>query len=66
MLGYLGSDAATCQAFAPGSWLRTGDLGVLDAAGGLWLRGRLKVWPLPCTREQLHPDSVAGHCLFAV
>ena len=26
----------------PGAWLRTGDLGTVDAAGRLWLAGRLK------------------------
>lgn len=34
MLGYLGDAAATAQVFRKG-WLRTGDLGELDASGGL-------------------------------
>ena len=43
MMGYIGLESATHEAFAPGGWLRTGDLGALDSRGGLWLRGRLKV-----------------------
>ena len=46
MIGYMRAEAASREAFAPGGWLRTGDLGVLDNQGGLWLRGRLKVHPL--------------------
>jgi acyl-CoA synthetase (AMP-forming)/AMP-acid ligase II len=42
MLRYLDDPEATAAAFAPGGWLRTGDLGVLDAAGCLHIVGRSK------------------------
>lgn len=42
MLGYWGDPGASTGAILPGGWLRTGDLGRLDAGGALWLLGRLK------------------------
>ncbi|KAK9809963.1 hypothetical protein WJX72_002701 [[Myrmecia] bisecta] len=41
MLGYWGAVASSTQR-NPGGWLRTGDLGRLDAQGRLWLAGRIK------------------------
>jgi len=38
--GYLGREQATAAAFAPDGWLRTGDLGRLDAAGRLFVADR--------------------------
>jgi acyl-CoA synthetase (AMP-forming)/AMP-acid ligase II len=42
MARYLDDPDATAQAFAPGGWLRTGDLGVVDERGRLRIVGRSK------------------------
>ena len=42
MAGYHDQPAATTDAFAPGGWLRTGDLVTADARGYLRIIGRLK------------------------
>src|SRR5438876_76837 len=42
MKGYYNNQAATAKVLMPGGWLRTGDLGFLDAEGFLFVTGRLK------------------------
>ncbi|MEW2046962.1 FadD3 family acyl-CoA ligase [Streptomyces sp. NPDC005476] len=66
MRGYYEDEAATAQALTPDGWLRTGDVGVLDAAGNLRITDRLKDMFIvggfnayPAEIEQrlgLHPD----------
>jgi long-chain acyl-CoA synthetase len=40
--GYLGKSRETAEAFQPGGWLATGDLGHLDDEGFLWITDRKK------------------------
>jgi acyl-CoA synthetase (AMP-forming)/AMP-acid ligase II len=42
MSGYWNDEEATKEAFVPGGWLRTGDVGTRDSAGNLRIVGRKK------------------------
>ncbi|ARI52929.1 fatty acid--CoA ligase [Streptomyces sp. S8] len=66
MTGYFEDPRTTARAFTPDGWLRTGDVGVLDAAGNLRITDRIKDMFIvggfnayPAEIEQLlglHPD----------
>ena len=55
--GYYNKPAETAAAFTSDGWLRTGDLGVLDADNYLTLAGRLKE-SYRCGGEQVMPSEI--------
>jgi len=42
LMQYWGQPLHTQEALLSGNWLRTGDIGIIDADGQIWLKGRVK------------------------
>lgn len=57
-LGYYKNEKATEEAFTPDGWLRTGDLGVVDADGYLYLKGRSKSMILGPNGQNIYPEEI--------
>jgi len=58
MLGYLDDPSATAEVLAPDGWLRTGDLGRVDASGHLHLVGRKKDMIVTAGGKNIYPEDV--------
>lgn len=58
MLGYYKNPTATAQALTADGWLKTGDLGTIDADGTLHLRGRSKTMILTSTGQNIYPEEI--------
>ena len=59
-LGYYKNEEATREAFTEDGWLRTGDMGVMDADGYLYLRGRSKCMILGPSGQNIYPEEIEG------
>jgi long-chain acyl-CoA synthetase len=57
MRGYRGDQAATSDALRD-AWLHTGDAGLIDRAGNVFITGRLKEAIVSSTGETVHPDEM--------
>ncbi len=58
MAGYYKSPEATREVLDENGWLKTGDLGLLDADGFLTLRGRSKTMFLGATGQNVYPEEI--------
>lgn len=58
MLGYYKNPEATAQALDAEGWYHTGDLGVLDAEGNLFIRGRCKNMLLGASGQNIYPEEI--------
>jgi len=58
MLGYYKNPEATQEAFTDDGWLHTGDLGVLDKDGFLYIRGRSKTMLLSSNGQNIYPEEI--------
>lgn len=57
-LGYFKNDEATAKSFTDDGWFRTGDMGVIDAEGYLFLRGRSKCMILGPSGQNIYPEEL--------
>ena len=58
MTGYYKNPAATKDSFTKDGWLRTGDLGVLDEDGFLYIKGRCKTMLLGPSGQNIYPEEI--------
>lgn len=58
MNGYYKDSERTSQAFTEDGWFRTGDLGVFDRRGYLYIRGRIKNMILGPSGENIYPEEI--------
>ncbi|MBR4593742.1 MAG: AMP-binding protein [Bacteroidaceae bacterium] len=57
-IGYYNNPEATANAFTDDGWLRTGDLGIMDAEGNLFIRGRSKNMILGPSGQNIYPEEI--------
>jgi len=58
MKGYYKNDAATKESFTKDGWLKTGDLGMIDEDGYLFIKGRNKTMLLGPSGQNIYPEEI--------
>ena len=56
--GYYKNPEADSQCRTADGWFRTGDLGIMDEAGNLFIRGRIKALILSSSGQNIYPEEV--------
>ena len=57
-LGYFKNEEATAEVFTEDGWFRTGDMGILDEDGCLFIKGRTKCMILGPSGQNIYPEEV--------
>ena len=57
-LGYFKNPEATAEVLTEDGWFRTGDMGVMDAEGSLFIKGRTKCMILGPSGQNIYPEEV--------
>ncbi len=58
MLGYYKNPKATSEALSKDGWFRTGDLGVINKDGVIFIRGRSKNMLLGASGQNIYPEEI--------
>ena len=61
MKGYYKNEEATKAVFTEDGWMRTGDLGVLDKEGNIYIHGRSKNMILGPSGQNIYPEEIADN-----
>ena len=58
MVGYYKNEEATRAAFTEDGFLRTGDLGIIDKHGNVFIKGRSKCMILTASGQNIYPEEI--------
>lgn len=58
MMGYYKNEEATNAVLEPDGWLHTGDLGLVDEEGNIYLKGRSKSMILGASGQNIYPEEI--------
>ena len=58
MMGYYKNEEATNAVLEPDGWLHTGDMGIIDSDGTLFIRGRCKTMILTGSGQNIYPEEI--------
>lgn len=58
MLGYYKNEEATREVLEPDGWLHTGDLGIIDEEGNVFIKGRSKNMLLGPSGQNIYPEEI--------
>ena len=58
MVGYYKNPEATRETFTNDGWLRTGDLGIMDSDGFLYIKGRIKSLIVGPSGQNIYPEEI--------
>lgn len=58
MRGYYKNEEATADTFTEDGWMRTGDVGVVDKEGFLYIKGRSKTMILGASGQNIYPEEI--------
>lgn len=58
MSGYYKNEEATAQCLSADGWLKTGDIGIVDNEGYIYLKGRCKSMILGANGQNIYPEEI--------
>lgn len=58
MMGYYKNEEATKAVLEPDGWLHTGDMGVMDPDGTIYIKGRCKTMILTGAGQNIYPEEI--------